>query len=322
MLRNGINSLSKAIIDLNLQPPVGSALHLDYATASLGALNPALLHALYRASRGIPMTAPPPRASLQKASTRKTGRGDGGPAATDEPLARVNLPAMAQTTTLRGRKGRAAIALRVQADVGAEGEEGGDEDEDEDDPKVRVHFPSSRTVRHSRGGPDAAGTITFQEKQYASASFPRAALRDHVSTRAALLSHGKVLLAHSESGDRSEATGWAYVGSANLSASAWGRVVNDRKGGGGVRLDVANWECGVLVPVPAEKRVGAVNGGVDGGRENGCAGEVSRQPLHEDGGRLRRLFAPVLDVPFELPGKRYGAGDEPWFFEQHHSGRR
>jgi hypothetical protein len=123
-----------------------------------------------------------------------------------------------------------------------------------------------------------------------------------------MLSHAKVILAHSECSGGGGTTAWAYVGSANLSASAWGKVVRDRKGGTGeARLDVANWECGVLIPVPA------------GGERKDGDGE--RVPLHEDGARLRRLFGPVLDVPFELPGKRYGADDEPWFFNSRDGGQ-
>ena len=214
-----------------------------------------------------------------------------------------------------------AITLRAEAPPGAgiEVTVGEEDDEDEGDAKVRVHFPSANTVRRSRGGPDAAGTNTSGAEWYARGSFPRGALRDHASARAGMLSHAKVLLAHAEGGGggrERRTTAWAYVGSANLSASAWGRVVRDRASGE-ARLDVANWECGVLVPVsPAEEPDGA---SFEGGR-GGDAGGEARLPLHEDGARLRRLFAPVLDVPFELPGKQYGADDEPWFYMGHRGG--
>jgi hypothetical protein len=76
------------------------------------------------------------------------------------------------------------------------------------------------------------------------------------------------------------------------------------------KLVLANWECGVLVPVPVAGLAGAA----------GLAGDERSRPLHEDGARLRQLFAPILDVPFELPGKRYAADDEPWYFETYNSG--
>ena len=264
------------------------------------------------------MTSLPPRAPRQKASTRQSGRGGGGAkGAASEPLARVNLPSP-PVPTPRRRGSRAPITLRAEAAGG--GHRDDEEEEDEGDAKVRVHFPSARTVRRSRGGPDAAGTITFRAEWHARGSFPRGALHDHASARAGMLSHAKVLLAHAEGGGGGDGergtTAWAYVGSANLSTSAWGRVVRDRASGE-ARLDVANWECGVLVPVPpAEEPDGAA---FESGRRGNAGGEA-RLPLHEDGARLRRLFAPVLDVPFELPGKRYGPGDEPWFFMRHRGG--
>jgi hypothetical protein len=338
ILRSGLNSLSQAITRLDLQPRAGGgALHLDYATSSLGALDQVLLRALRRASRGTPTTTPPPRVPRvprvrrRNALVGKGGGGDGDDEGGKEEttLARVNLPAAPSTARRsRGKSGAAqAITLRAEAE---KEDDDGDDDGDEH-PKVRVHFPSARTVQRSRGGPDAAGTITANTEHYARPAFPRAALRDHASTRAGLLSHGKVLLAHSESSSSGggKVTAWAYVGSANLSASAWGRVVADRAAGGAPKLVLANWECGVLVPVPAAAaESGNGNGnstGIygDGSGEDAQAKGVadkSRPPLHEDGARLRRLFAPVLDVPFQLPGKRYGAEDKPWFFLDGHRG--
>ncbi|KXJ94580.1 tyrosyl-DNA phosphodiesterase I, partial [Microdochium bolleyi] len=41
-------------------------------------------------------------------------------------------------------------------------------------------------------------------------------------------------------------TAWAYVGSANLSESAWGRLTMD-KNTSQQKMTCRNWECGVLV---------------------------------------------------------------------------
>jgi hypothetical protein len=52
-------------------------------------------------------------------------------------------------------------------------------------------------------------------KWWHAATFPRALLRDAKSTRPGLLIHSKVMFARGDKG------AFAYVGSANLSESAW-----------------------------------------------------------------------------------------------------
>ena len=56
----------------------------------------------------------------------------------------------------------------------------------------RFYYPSDATVRASRGGPDSAGTICFQERWWKDSKFPRNSMRDCVSRRAGLLMHNKV----------------------------------------------------------------------------------------------------------------------------------
>ncbi|OAA71906.1 Tyrosyl-DNA phosphodiesterase [Akanthomyces lecanii RCEF 1005] len=80
--------------------------------------------------------------------------------------------------------------------------------------------------------------------------------------------------------------GWAYIGSANLSESAWGRVVKDR-GTGNAKMSCRNWECGVVVPVQGSP-------GNDGGFT---------------------MFSGTVPVPMEIPGRPYEKTDEPWFFD-------
>jgi phosphatidylserine/phosphatidylglycerophosphate/cardiolipin synthase-like enzyme len=70
-----------------------------------------------------------------------------------------------------------------------------------------------------------AGTITFHSRWWQSPSFPRDLLRDCKSVRKGLLMHSKVMyirphdapVRSTDSGGRC----YAYVGSANLSESAW-----------------------------------------------------------------------------------------------------
>jgi Tyrosyl-DNA phosphodiesterase len=107
----------------------------------------------------------------------------------------------------------------------------------------RFYYPSEDTVRSSKGGPACGGTICFQSRWWNGPKFPRNLMRDCQSQRQGMLMHNKVSLPISpltlmtypialqiwftryaepvsvESGQR--ALGWAYVGSANLSESAW-----------------------------------------------------------------------------------------------------
>lgn len=82
----------------------------------------------------------------------------------------------------------------------------------------------------------AGGTICIQAKWWRASTFPRELVRDCVSTRDGLLMHSKIIFvrktkcggaeagAAARTGDsdgRGQVAGWAYVGSANLSESAW-----------------------------------------------------------------------------------------------------
>ena len=57
---------------------------------------------------------------------------------------------------------------------------------------MRLYFPSHETVVDSNGGPDSAGTVCFQKRWWEGTKFPRANMRDCVSTRDGLLMHNKV----------------------------------------------------------------------------------------------------------------------------------
>ncbi|KAK3902038.1 tyrosyl-DNA phosphodiesterase-domain-containing protein [Staphylotrichum tortipilum] len=115
---------------------------------------------------------------------------------------------------------------------------------------MRVFFPSRETVLQSTGGVNSAGTICFLPKWWQAATFPRTLLRDAKSTRPGLLIHSKVLYARGDKG------AFAYVGSANMSESAWGRLVKDR-GTGKPRITCRNWECGVLIPADGTSPAGS-----------------------------------------------------------------
>ncbi|KAL2257244.1 hypothetical protein VTK26DRAFT_448 [Humicola hyalothermophila] len=117
---------------------------------------------------------------------------------------------------------------------------------------TRVYFPSRETVLQSKGGTDGAGTICFQRRWWQAESFPHQVLHDCKSVREGLVMHSKILYAHSQNSVLSSSTiRFAYVGSANLSESAWGRLVKDRATGR-PKLVCRNWECGVLVRVSSD----------------------------------------------------------------------
>lgn len=86
---------------------------------------------------------------------------------------------------------------------------------------------------------------------------------------------------------------WAYVGSANLSESAWGRLVKDRTTKA-PKLTCRNWECGVLIPVHQLTRDDEAT------KDTVCSMEV---------------FQPQVPVPMLFPGEVYG-GRKPWYFTE------
>ncbi|KAI1468191.1 phospholipase D/nuclease [Daldinia caldariorum] len=157
--------------------------------------------------------------------------------------------------------------------------------------KFRIYFPSRDTVIQSRGGKDAAGTICTQSKWWDSASFPRELIHDCKSVRSGLLIHSKLMLVHHSNSNESKPA-FVYVGSANISESAWGHLVKER-GTGNPKLNCRNWECGVIVP-------------------------ISPRNLAEDGSRPSSVsnFHDAIPVPMNIPSEAYGdtKSKRPWFF--------
>ncbi|KAH8170772.1 tyrosyl-DNA phosphodiesterase domain-containing protein [Sarocladium implicatum] len=156
----------------------------------------------------------------------------------------------------------------------------------------RIYFPTDRTVRQSRGGRAAGGTICAQEKWWRAPNFPRQLVRDCVNTREGLLMHSKLIFVrrkgHASNSASGQCTGgFAYVGSANLSESAWGRLVKDRATGQ-PKINCRNWECGVVLPAV------------------GSSGP--------DGADDLAMFADYVPVPMRFPGPMYGVDEMPWFF--------
>ncbi|KAI4124280.1 MAG: hypothetical protein LQ338_004900 [Usnochroma carphineum] len=161
----------------------------------------------------------------------------------------------------------------------------------------RIVFPSEETVKASKGGPESGGTICFQRKWWESPTFPRDLMRDCKSRRKGMLMHNKIMYVYPRStmSTRSASKTWAYVGSANCSESAWGKLVKDRKEKQ-PKLNCRNWECGVVLPL----RLAAAT----------SEGSATTEP---EEGRSLAAFERLIPVPFEYPAEGY-AERTPWFY--------
>lgn len=158
---------------------------------------------------------------------------------------------------------------------------------------IRIYFPTKETVENSIGGPDCGGIISLTRQYYNSPTFPKECLRNYESTRRGMLSHNKLLFARGRRRD-GRLFAWVYIGSANISESAWGaqKVLKSGKMGS---LNIRNWECGVVVPV---------------------AEDVFEQATVKAGGiPSMSVFEGIVDVPFRYPGERYESR-QPWFFRR------
>ncbi|KAK5699007.1 hypothetical protein LTR97_006656 [Elasticomyces elasticus] len=189
--------------------------------------------------------------------------------------------------------------------------------------QIRLYFPTRGTVQNSTAG--SAGTICLSRQWFENMPFPRVIFRDYVSTRTGLLSHNKILYARGKQkleGDSSRRdVAWVYVGAANMSESAWGRIVYDKKTKDW-KINCNNWECGVLLPVPSEKlsvkpSTAPVKEEVlDDGSETESEDEgnaTSQAPAEPIVGM--DVFNGLVDPPFEFPGRTFD-GKEPWYFKE------
>ncbi|KGO65926.1 Tyrosyl-DNA phosphodiesterase [Penicillium italicum] len=170
----------------------------------------------------------------------------------------------------------------------------------------RVYFPSDETARdvHSNAK-NAIGTICFNPAWWSGANFPRDTLRDCVSERGVLM-HNKLAFVHPstpiEMPDNKECRGWAYVGSANLSESAWGRIVKDTKTKQ-LKMNCRNWECGVIVPIISEKKTEKKDKGPD---TNGPVPSAAPLPVE--------VFRDTVPVPMRVPAVPLSESRRPFFF--------
>ncbi|KAK3357465.1 tyrosyl-DNA phosphodiesterase-domain-containing protein [Lasiosphaeria hispida] len=196
----------------------------------------------------------------------------------------------------------------------AKGDTGTDDDLDTLKSHVRVYFPSQETVAQSRGGKNAAGTICFASRWWDAPTFPHEVLMDYRATRKGMLVHSKAIFVRLQGAETAK-LGFAYIGSANLSESAWGRLVKDRATSS-PKITCRNWECGVLVPAD------------DGGNPGTgylTSSTSSAAPLNKivlkggapsQAGSLR-IFDGRVPIPVELPGTPFSKSPRtPWFYQE------
>ncbi|CEJ81309.1 hypothetical protein VHEMI01445 [[Torrubiella] hemipterigena] len=156
--------------------------------------------------------------------------------------------------------------------------------------RFRVYFPTNGTVAQSKGGKQSGGTICVQSKWWNASTFPKGIMRDCINTRAGILSHSKVIYVRYTSLKREDKyAGWAYVGSSNLSESAWGKIVTD-KATKQAKITCRNWECGVVMPLA-----------------NTDTSNTSMVNLKD--------FERAVPVPMQQPPRPYAANEQPWFFQ-------
>jgi hypothetical protein len=261
--------LGTAVKEMGLTPAIGEDIELDFVTSSVGSLTDEFMRSIYLAAMG-----------------------DDG------------------MTELEIRQGKASKP-KGGMDSFFKGQQRKDSQDDEPEPdkstsvisrkqaeswrsSFRFFFPSHATVASSIGGTDSAGTICFQRRWWENtAKFPQKNMRDCISVRKGVLMHNKLMFVrYKDDQEERKHAGWVYVGSANLSESAWGRLVVDRTkksstGGTNVKLNCRNWECGIVMPAPAR--------------------QDAKQGLD--------VFETVIPVPMKYPGKNYEENSlEPWFF--------
>ncbi|PUU73659.1 tyrosyl-DNA phosphodiesterase-domain-containing protein [Tuber borchii] len=186
--RTGYSGLGTAVKALGLSS--GPGLEFDFVTSSLGAANMSFISNMYRAALG-----------------------DNG------------LKELQRCLSTKGAKKKSVLVVDDEITDDDSGTEFDDETNQERIMNhVRIYFPSYETVRLSKKGFSSGGTICFNSSWWDSPNFPRSVMRDCVSIRDGLLMHNKMLFARPSrqlQASAGKVDAWAYVGSANLSESAW-----------------------------------------------------------------------------------------------------
>ncbi|KAI5849547.1 putative tyrosyl-DNA phosphodiesterase [Morchella snyderi] len=291
-LNTGYPGLGKAIKELGYASPKGH--EIDFVTSSLGATHNDFIMSMYNAAMGCDGTSEllrrPPTEPKKKGNKKKKK---------SPPL----------------RKSKSA----QNSDETASEEESLETDEEETSwarvqKRFRIYFPSRETVRRSFGGLNGAGTISFVQDQWEEPEYPRSIVRDCDSVRKGLVMHNKIMFVRppvqlETAGGKLDA--WAYVGSANLSESAWGKLILNRAVTvSKIKIKCKNWECGVVIPIFA--------------RPNQSSGQtLSGEPVPTRTEPLGlEVFEKTVPVPMVTPAETLSEARPPWFFAEIYELRR
>lgn len=261
----GLYDLSKTVRDLGLAAKEDEEVQVEFLTSSLGSLTAPWLAILYDAVSGRLVSSEKRPATADVKEKKR--------AAVTTPV----MPAMK--------------ASNITASAAH---------------NLRIYYPSRETVKNSLPGPDDAGTICFSDQWWERPTFPCNNIRDAVSTSldGKGLMHAKVIAvrfakAREATGDHQETgkvvLGWCYVGSANCSESAWGKVTVAPS-----KLTVRNWESGVVFPVYA------VDDAAGAGKAKGSAIRPGEEVTLKE-------WVRALPLPMRLPGESMvETGKRPW----------
>ncbi|KZT08989.1 phospholipase D/nuclease [Laetiporus sulphureus 93-53] len=134
-------------------------------------------------------------------------------------------------------------------------------------PPVKILFPTLQYVRESKLGERGGGTMFCRQNQWEGAKFPRELFHQSRSKRGRVLMHSKHPNARQKQAARSDVDtddedanerrsnkfiGWAYVGSHNFTASAWGTLSGSAFS---PTLNITNYELGILLPIRKEEEI-------------------------------------------------------------------
>lgn len=147
------------------------------------------------------------------------------------------------------------------------------------DPPISVLFPTLYTVKNSLDGMAGGGTIFCNKATWQKANFPTHIFADATSKRTGVLMHVKMILGlftpESQVEQASSSTtipserldldnpsdinhsclGFLYLGSHNFTPAAWGRFSSKRGSNESLRIEISNWELGVLLPITSDSQI-------------------------------------------------------------------
>ncbi|KAI1302878.1 tyrosyl-DNA phosphodiesterase I [Xylaria venustula] len=120
-------------------------------------------------------------------------------------------------------------------------------------PKIKLFYPTFQDVKSAdEDAQDAASNIGCHTRPWDMAPREVKSIFHHYESKdRGKLFHQKLILAYNPR-NKTQLPYYVYVGSANLSQSAWGALEHDKRGNESTSdkklIKLANFECGVLIP--------------------------------------------------------------------------